>query len=244
MFPERKSGQLGGHNEQVVDNSQTDAADEREPQSLVVAANDLLPVRLLELGNSLDRRPDAGNHALPLRAPDIHTEVMHERILHDEAARRHAEDHAEAAPQDEGAGDDGLLGLRRAREDGEEGAGELEALAERRGDEDEQIRGSGEVAAEEAQARGAGDLQGGAERQRPLEAPRPGDGEAGAGAGDGGDERGEDEAQAGRGGAGEEDGLEVEGSTKYAQLAVRPYSHSKGITHRKPGTRGDAVKPS
>lgn len=204
--------QLDGPDEQDGEGGHGDAADKGEAQGSLVAADDLEAIGLVEVGNGVDRGPDAGDDGQAVGPPDMAVEVVDEGVLDDEAAGGDAEDHAEAAPEDEGAGDDGLLLLGRAGEDGHEGAGELEALAERRGHEGDEVDDGGQVAAQQAQAQAADEVEEGAGEQGPLEAARPGDCEAGAGAGHGGDEGGEDEAEARGRGRGEEDGLEVEGA--------------------------------
>lgn len=122
---------------------------------------------------------------------------MHQRILHDETTARDTEHHAQTPPEDQGACDDGLLGVRGRGEDGHEGAGELEALADGRGEQDAEVGGLGEVAAEQGEADGAEEDAVRAHGDGPLEAARVCDGEADHGAGHGGCDGGEDEAEAG-----------------------------------------------
>ncbi|KAK1256253.1 hypothetical protein MKX07_008512 [Trichoderma sp. CBMAI-0711] len=101
----------------------------------------------------------------------------------------------------EGARDDCLFGLRRRRQDGHEGARELEPLADGLRDEDEEVGGGGHAAAEEREEDAADEVKGRAGDDGPFQAARVRYGEAGGGAGDGGDGRGKGEAEAGGGGA-------------------------------------------
>lgn len=169
----------------------------------------MFPVRLFQLSDSFDRRPDAPNDFQLVVAANEFIKIVHQPILDDEAAQRNTEHKTQAPPEDKRARDDGLLGLLAARENGDEGAGELESLSDGLGDEHEEVDDFGHAAAEEAEGDVAEEVPDGAGEDGPLEAAGVGDGEAGEGADDGGDDRGDDEAEAGGGCAGEEDGLEV-----------------------------------
>lgn len=169
----------------------------------------MFPVRLFQLSDGLNGCSDSPDNFQLVVAADKFIKVVHQPVLDDEAAQRNTEHQTQAPPEDERAGDDGLLGLLAAREDGDEGAGELEPLADGLGDEHEEVDDFGHAAAEEAEGDVAEQVPDGAGEDGPLEAAGVGDGEAGEGADDGGDDGGDDEAEAGGGGAGEEDGLEV-----------------------------------
>lgn len=207
-----KTRKLDGENQQHREQGKEGTADKGQPQRRLVTLNNLVAVARLQLQNLLDRSPHAAYHVLAVVTLDKDVEVVQQGVLDDQAAARDAEDHAQAAPQHEGARDDGLLGLGRRGEDGHEGAGELEALADGRGEQDEEVDGGGEVAAQEREADGPREDAHGAAHDGPLEPAGPGDGEADEGAREGGGDGGDDEAEAGRGGAGEEDGLEVQGA--------------------------------
>lgn len=141
---------------------------------------------------------------------DIAAQVVQQPGLHDEAAGGDAKDAAEAAPEQHGAGDDGVLGLRAGDQQGHEGAGQLEAGAEAAGEESEPVKRRGEAPTKQHQHEVANGGEDAADEKRPPETPRAGDEEPGEDAGDGGGDGWDDETQArGRGGR-EEDGLKVE----------------------------------
>lgn len=169
----------------------------------------MFPVRLFQLSDSFDRRPDAPDNFQLVVAADELIKVVHQTVLDDETAQRNTEHQTQAPPEDKRAGDDGLFSLFATREDGDESAGELESLADGLGDEHEEVDEFGHATAEEAEGDVAEEVPDGAGEDGPLEAAGVGDGEAGEGADDGGDDGGDDEAEAGGGGAGEEHGLEV-----------------------------------
>lgn len=137
---------------------------------------------------------------------------MNEGILDHKAAGSDAQHQAEASPEDEGAGDDGLFCLGRSREHGHEGSGELKALAKRRGNKDSQIDHRWEMAAEDGQNQTSNKKEEGASDDGPLEAARPGDGEASASTREGGNSKETNKSQARGRGACEKDGLVVQGS--------------------------------
>lgn len=204
--------QLDWDHEQDGQDSQDGAADKCQPKSRLVASHNLILIWLLQLCDSLNRGANLRNDVGLALALHEGGEVMHQRILDDETAARHAENEAQAAPEDERAGDDGLLLLRGAGERSNEAGGELEALADGRWDENEEVGHRGEVAAKQAQWQSANDVEDCADDEGPLQAAGVIYCEASGYAHKGGDDKGQHEAEARAGGREEEDGLEVEGS--------------------------------
>ncbi|KAM9877779.1 hypothetical protein VDGL01_08154 [Verticillium dahliae] len=210
-LPLPKPRQLHRHDQAPRHERHGDTAQKGQAQRSLVAQHDLLARGALEGGDRLDALADAGDD-VGLGGPgDVAVEVDDEGVLHDEAAGGDAEDHAEAAPEDEGARDDGLVALRRHGEHGHEGAGELEALAQGVRHEDGEVAEGRPAALQAGEGEGAEDEKGRAGGEGPLEAARARDEEARDGAGRGGHDRRDHEAEARVGGRQQEDGLEVEG---------------------------------
>lgn len=174
--------------------------------------NHLFPVRLFKLSDGFDGRSDAPDDFQLVLALDEFIQVVNQPILDNEAAEGNTEHQTQAPPENKRTRNDGLLDLLAAREDGYEGARELESLADCLWDEDEEVGDFGHAAVQEAEGDGADEVPDGAGEDRPLEASGPGYRNAGEGADDGCGDGRDDEAEARGGGAGEEDGLEVQGA--------------------------------
>lgn len=82
----------------------------------------------------------------------------------------YSEDGTELAPQDEGRGYHGLLPMLACGEDGHEGAGELEALADAGGDETQEVGEEGPAATHGGEKHRAEEVEEGAEGQGPFQA--------------------------------------------------------------------------
>lgn len=119
---------------------------------------------------------------------------MHQGVLYDKTAHGHSEHEAQTPPENQRACDDGLLRLRRRRQDGHECARKLKALTDGLGNENEEVDDGGHAAVQKAEDDASGKVPHRAGHDGPLEAAGPSDGEAGRGADDGGRDGGEGEA--------------------------------------------------
>lgn len=101
---------------------------------------------------------------------NIKPQTAQKRVLENQTGTSDAEDVAQGAPELKGARDDGLLGLGGGGQDGHEGAGELEALADGGGHETGQMGPEGPLALQGEQD-GAQQEENGAALQGPLQVP-------------------------------------------------------------------------
>lgn len=133
-------GQANGQQQTHCDEGKHCAAGEGNPQGIFVAHHNLFAIWLLEAGHGLDALADAFNDLVPAWALDESVQVDRQDVLHDETAGGYAEDVSQTTPGYQGRRHHSLFALFRRGEDGHEGSGKLESLADGGWAKDEEVQ--------------------------------------------------------------------------------------------------------